>query len=225
MSNCLPVQRRDWRVELLKEFNVAVTGVGGQGNILLSHLMASAARMEGFEVQTGETLGMAQRGGPVMSFVRYGKKVYSPIIPDHEADILVSLEPIEAIRAFHFVGQGTWVLLSTKKKPPLSVLLGEQEYPELEEIEASLESVGARTFAMNATELAEKAGNSKSANVCLYGGIAALGISHIRLEYFKSALKIIPSEQLQANLRAFDLGYENMLSAKSRRGRNTETSV
>ena len=208
----LSVQRCDTgRVELLKEFNVAVAGVGGQGNILLSQLIACAARMEGFEVQTGETLGMAQRGGPVVSFVRYGKRIYSSLVPDHEAHILISLEPVEALRSIRFVGQDTLVLLNTEERRPLSVLLRQQEYPDLEEIEASLRSAGARTFAFNATELAEKAGNAKSANVCLFGGMAALGKSHIQLDNFKGALKEILSERLQVNMQAFDLGYETVL--------------
>jgi len=209
----VPVQGCDpGRVDLLKEFNVAVAGVGGQGNILLSQLIACAARMEGFEVQTGETLGMAQRGGPVLSFVRYGKRVYSSLIPDHEAHILISLEPVEALRSIRFVGQDTLVLLNTEERRPLSVLLRQQEYPKLEQIEASLRSAGAKIFAFNATELAEKAGNAKSANVCLFGGMAALGKSNIQLDNFKGALKEILSERLQVNMQAFNLGYETVLS-------------
>jgi indolepyruvate ferredoxin oxidoreductase beta subunit len=198
-------------VELLNEFNVAVAGVGGQGNILLSQLIANAARMEGYDVQTGETLGMAQRGGPVVSFVRYGERVYSSLVPDHEAHILISLEPVEALRSIRFVGKDTLVLLNTEERRPLSVLLRQQEYPNLEKIVTSLRSAGAKIFAYNATELAEKAGNAKSANVCLFGGMAALGMSHIRLDNFKGALKEILANRLQVNMQAFDLGYETVL--------------
>jgi indolepyruvate ferredoxin oxidoreductase beta subunit len=197
-------------VELLKEFNIAIAGVGGQGTILLSHLIADAARMEGFEVQTGETLGMAQRGGPVMSFVRYGKSVHTPLIPDHEADILICLEPLEALRAIRLVGEGTRVLLNTRRKLPLGVLLGEQEYPRNEEIQQSIKSAGGRMIAINATELAKSAGSDKSANICLLGGIAALQASHIRPENFKAALSQTLSEHLSENLRAFESGYDTV---------------
>jgi indolepyruvate ferredoxin oxidoreductase beta subunit len=164
--------------------------------------------MEGFEVQTGETLGMAQRGGPVVSYVRYGTKIHSSLVPDHEANVLISLEPVEAIRSIRLVGRDTVVLLNTKEKRPLSVQLGEQKYPRLREIEDSLQSAGAKTFAIDATGLAEQAGNAKSANVCLFGGTAALGSSHIQLDNFKNALKEQLSKQLEVNLRAFGLGYE-----------------
>ena len=201
------------RVELLKEFNVVVPGVGGQGSLLLSQLIACAARIEGFEVQTGETLGMAQRGGSVIGFVRYGKKVYSPLVPDHEAHILISLEPVEALRSIRYVGSSTLVLLNTEKKRPLGVLLGQEQYPEVKEIEMTLRSAGAKTFAFNAVELAERAGNARSANVCMLGGMAALGSSHIKSESFTKALKEILSEGLlQVNMQAFNLGYETISS-------------
>ena len=213
MQKPVPVPRHDGRVELLREFNIAVAGVGGQGNLLLSHLIACAARMEGFEVQTGETLGMAQRGGPVMSYVRYGTKIYSSLIPDHEANILISLEPVEALRSIRLVGQDTIVLLNTKEKRPLSVQLGEQKYPRLQEIEASLKLAGAKTFAIAATDLAERAGNSKSANVCMLGGMAALGSSQIELENFRRAIKgSLPENALQVNMQAFNFGYETVSS-------------
>jgi indolepyruvate ferredoxin oxidoreductase beta subunit len=169
--------------------------------------------MEGFEVQTGETLGMAQRGGPVMSYVRYGTKIYSSLVPDHEANVLISLEPVEALRSIRLVGQDTIVLLNTKEKRPLSVQLGEQKYPRLQEIEASLKSAGAKTFAIAATDLAERAGNSKSANVCMLGGMAALGSSQIELENFRRAIKgSLPENALQVNMQAFNFGYETVSS-------------
>jgi len=202
-------------VEPVNEFNVAIAGVGGQGSVVLAQLIARAAQTDGFEVQTGETLGMAQRGGSVVSFVRYGKRVYTPLVPEHEAHILISLEPAEALRSIRYVGASTSVLLNTRTKRPLGVLLGEQKYPELKEIEATLNSAGAKTFAFDAAELAEKAGNAKSANVCLLGGMAALD-SHVKLDSYKIALKEVLSERsLQANEQAFGLGYETVLALRN----------
>ena len=201
-------------VESLNQFNVMVVGVGGQGNLLLSQLIASAARSEGFDVQTGETLGMAQRGGPVMSFVRYGKKVYTPIIPDREAHTLIAIEPAEALRSIRYVGQQTSVLLNTNEKRPLGVLLGEAKYPDLKTILTTLSSTGAKTFTLNARELAERVGNTKTANVCLLGGMAALGNSQIQVESFRSALKeTLPERVLQVNMQAFQLGYETIVGS------------
>jgi len=215
MRRNLSVPRHHPRsVEPLNLFNVMVVGVGGQGNLLLSQLIASAARSEGFDVQTGETLGMAQRGGPVMSFVRYGKRVYTPIIPDREAHILIAIEPAEALRTIRYVGQQTSVLLNTNEKRPLSVLLGETQYPDLKTIVTTLSSTGAKTFTLDALELAERVGNAKAANVCLLGGVAALGNSQIRIESFRSALKeTLPEKVLQANMQAFQLGYESILGS------------
>jgi indolepyruvate ferredoxin oxidoreductase beta subunit len=195
-------------MEPMNEFNVTVAGIGGQGSVVLAQLIAAAARIDGFEVQTGETLGMAQRGGSVISFVRYGKKIYTPLVPEHETHILISLEPAEALRSIRYVGPNTTIILNTKEKRPLSVLLGEQKYPTLKEIETTLKSAGAKTYAINAAELAEKAGNAKSANACLLGGMATLD-SHIKLDSYKAALKEILSERsLQVNMQAFSLGYE-----------------
>ena len=143
-------------VELLKQFNVVVTGVGGQGNLLLTRLIANSARKEGFQVQTGETLGMAQRGGSVTSFVRYGNEVSTPIVPNHESHLLISLEPVEALRAIHYVGSSTTVLLNTRRRVPIQVMLGEQEYPDLREIEGKLKSVGAMVFALDAVRVRRK---------------------------------------------------------------------
>jgi indolepyruvate ferredoxin oxidoreductase beta subunit len=204
-------------VELLKQFNVVVTGVGGQGNILLTRLIANSARKEGFQVQTGETLGMAQRGGSVTSFVRYGNEVSTPVVPNHGSHLLISLEPVEALRAIHYVGSSTSVLLNTRQRVPIQVMLGEQEYPDLREIESILKSVGATVFAFDAAELGERAGDVRSANVAMLGGMAALGNSCIRVESFREALKQTLHEKLlQVNLQAFNLGYDVVTSLKKR---------
>jgi len=202
-------------VELLKQFNVVVTGVGGQGNLLLTRLIANSARKEGFQVQTGETLGMAQRGGSVTSFVRYGNEVSTPIVPNHESHLLISLEPVEALRAIHYVGSSTTVLLNTRRRVPIQVMLGEQEYPDLRKIESKLKSVGATVFALDALQLGERAGDVKSANVAMLGGMAALANSCIKVESFKEALKQTLHEKLlQVNLQAFNLGYDTVTSLK-----------
>ena len=221
MRNSLSIQGNNCRkVELLKEFNVVVTGVGGQGNLLLSRLIAAAAHHEGFDVQTGETLGMAQRGGSVTSFIRYGTEIFTPLVPDHGAHLLISLEPVEALRSIRYVGEFTNVLLNTKSRPPLSVSLGETPYPDIKEIENIFRSVGVDILAFDALELAERAGDPRSANVTMFGGMAALNISSIRVESYKKALKETLSQKLlQVNMQAFDLGYETVTRLKNERGR------
>jgi indolepyruvate ferredoxin oxidoreductase beta subunit len=203
-------------VESLKEFNVVVTGVGGQGTLLLSRLIAAAARREGFDVQTGETLGMAQRGGSVISFVRYGQKIFTPIVPDYKADLLISLEPIEALRSIRYIRNATRILLNTRPKPPLSTILGEAKYPDVKEIEAVLKSVDAETFAFDAVKLAETAGDARAANVTMLGGMAALRESSIKVENFREALKeVLPERLIQVNMQAFKLGYDTVILLKS----------
>lgn len=208
-------------VEPLKIFNVVVAGLGGQGNLLLSQLIAMVARREGFDVQTGETLGMAQRGGHVNSFVRYGHEVHTPMVPDHEAHVLIALEPVEALRSIRYVGDDTKILLNTKTRPPLSVSLGETKYPNVNDIETALKSMGAEVFAFDAFELAERAGETKSVNVVMLGGMATLGNSSVKVENFKEALKEVVSEKLlQVNLQAFDFGYDAVASLKSERDKH-----
>jgi indolepyruvate ferredoxin oxidoreductase beta subunit len=203
-------------VELLKEFNVVVAGVGGQGNLLLSRLIASAAHHEGFDVQSGETLGMAQRGGSVTSFVRYGTRVFTPLVPDHGAHLLISLEPMEALRSIRYVGKSTSVLLNTRPRPPLSVVLRETAYPDIKEIANAFRLVGVVILAFDALQLAERAGDPRCANVAMFGGMAALNISSIRVESYKEALRDILSQKLlQVNMQAFDLGYEAVTRLKS----------
>jgi indolepyruvate ferredoxin oxidoreductase beta subunit len=198
-------------VEHLKISNVVVTGVGGQGNLLLSWLIASAARLEGYDVQTGETLGMAQRGGPVISFVRYDKRVYSPTVPDHQAHLLIALEPAEALRSIRYIGNSTSVLLNTRKSPSLGVLLGEEKYPDVQEIEGILRSARAKIFAFDAAKLAEKAGNVRSTNVIMLGAMAALENCSIEFRNFKRALKEVLSQKLlEVNMRALNSGYETV---------------
>ena len=217
MCSCMSVPCHHCReVELLRQFNVVVTGVGGQGNLLLTQLVANSARKEGFQVQTGETLGMAQRGGSVTSFVRYGKEVSTPIVPNHGSHILISLEPMEALRAIRYVGSSTSVLLNTRRRVPIQVILGEQEYPDLRQIEGILKAVGAIVFAFDAAELGERVGDVRSANVTMLGGMAALGNSCIKVESFKEALKqSLPEKLLHVNLQAFNLGYDIVTSLKS----------
>jgi indolepyruvate ferredoxin oxidoreductase beta subunit len=216
MRHSMSIPRYHCReVEVLKQFNVVVTGVGGQGNLLLTRLIANSARKEGFQVQTGETLGMAQRGGSVTSFVRYGDEVSTPIVPNHESHVLISLEPVEALRAIHYVGNSTTVLLNTRRRVSIQVMLREQEYPDMKEIESVLKSVGAIVFAFDAVELGERAGDIRSANVAMLGGMAALGNSCIKVESYKEALKQTLHEKLlQVNLQAFNLGYDAVTSLR-----------
>ena len=197
------------KVEDLNEFNVVVVGLGGQGSILLSQLIADAARIEGYDVQTAETLGMAQRGGSVIGFVRYGKEIYTPMIPEHAAHFMIALEASEALRAIAHVGQSTSVILNTRAKVPLNVVLGQDTYPDAKKIEIFLRSVGAKTYSMDATDLGERAGDSKTSNVAMLGGMAALGNTGVLVENYRIALKKnLPEKLLHQNLCAFKLGHD-----------------
>ncbi len=193
--------------------NVIITGVGGQGNILASHILASAAIADGFHTVIGETYGQSQRGGAVMSHVRISKKMeYGPLIPRGGAHVIVGLEPMETLRvAAMYANPQTKVIVNPRPNYPLMVLYGAQEYPAVEELLARLKEITAEVKVIESTELAKEAGEAMASNVVMVGALAGSGWVPISLKTFKNVLKeVIPQKILQVNQQAFELGAENI---------------
>ncbi|NMC76756.1 MAG: indolepyruvate oxidoreductase subunit beta, partial [Candidatus Methanofastidiosa archaeon] len=140
------------------EFNILICGVGGQGTILASYVLGNAALKEGYKVRLGEIHGMAQRGGSVVSHVRIGDEVYGTVIPTGKADIILAFEPLEALRNISFLKKGGKIILNTERINPISVSLGESDYPPIDEILFNLSERG-KVFHFNATEIAKNIGN------------------------------------------------------------------
>ena len=184
--------------------NVMIVGVGGQGSLLASKLLGRLLVDEGYDVKVSEVHGMSQRGGSVVTYVRFGDKVYSPIIEDGEADFIVSFEKIEAARWVKCLKKGGKIIVNTQQIDPMPVITGAAVYPEnvLEELKAK----GVLVDDINALALAEKAGNPKSVNIVLMGRLA----KYFDIAYDKwiaAIEKCVKPQFAEINKKAFALGY------------------
>lgn len=194
--------------------NVVIAGVGGQGSILASHLLAQTAVKEGLDVKLAETFGAATRGGSVMAHVRMGE-VWAPTMMADEADVVLSMEPLEGLRvAAKFLKPGGWALINTRPWMPVDVAVGRVEYPEVESIVDALGRLGASIVSLDATELAIEAGNARAANTVMLGGLFALGILDLSEEKLLAAMQERWNERLVAvNRKAYELGYDAVSSS------------
>lgn len=183
--------------------NIMIVGVGGQGTLLASRILGNAVTEAGFDVKLSEVHGMSQRGGSVVTYVKFGKKVYSPIIDKGEADIILAFECLEAYRALPWLKKGGKMIVNDQKINPMPVIIGAAEYPE--DIIEKLTSV-CDVAHINALDMAEKAGSIKAVNVVLIGVMAKN--TDIPYEKWVSAVKnTVPEKFVEINLKAFDEGY------------------
>ena len=183
--------------------NIMIVGVGGQGTLLASRILGNAVIALGKDVKVSEVHGMSQRGGSGVTYVKFGDKVYSPIIDKGEADIVLAFELLEAYRALPFVKAGGKMILNSQKIDPMPVITGAAQYP------ADIEKKIAEKVdlaAVPALELAEKAGNARAVNVVLIGVMAKN--TDIPYEHWVETIKkTVPAKFLDVNLAAFDLGF------------------
>ncbi len=187
----------------MKTFNIVLSGVGGQGVILASKILSAAAIESGLDVKQSEVHGMSQRGGSVTSHVRIGSKVYSPLVVEGEADIVLGFELLEAERNKHWVKKDGIIVYNTLKVNPITVSAGMAEYPE--NVEENLNKLDCKVYAVDAFNLAKEAGNPKAANVALVG--AASNFIPIDSAIWEKTLKeVIPAKVLDVNLKAFNAG-------------------
>ncbi len=183
--------------------NIMIVGVGGQGTLLASRILGNAVIGEGYDVKVSEVHGMSQRGGSVVTYVKYGDKVYSPIIDEGEADIILAFELLEAYRALPFLKKGGKIVVNNQQIDPMPVITGAMKYPE--NIADKLSAV-ADCKIVDALALAKEAGNTKAVNVALIGVLAKA--SNIPYERWISTIKeTVPARFVDANLKAFELGY------------------
>jgi indolepyruvate ferredoxin oxidoreductase beta subunit len=183
--------------------NILLSGVGGQGIILASDIMAEVFLEAGFDVKKSEVHGMAQRGGSVTSHVRFGKKVYSPIIKQGDVDILFSFEQLESLRWLNFVKPGGVILLNNHKINPPAVNLGQMEYPK--DIPGIIRKRFDRFHLVDGTKLALEAGDIRAANVVLLGTISKLFDMEKSL-WIETVLGHLPAKVHEINRKAFAMG-------------------
>ncbi len=193
--------------------NVIICGVGGQGNILASELLASALVEKGYYTTVGETYGASQRGGSVMSHVRISaRKQYSALIPRGEADIIIGFEPIETLRvARDFGNKDTRVVFDPRPNYPLGVLIGEAVYPEIEAIANELRYLCGSVQILEATRLAQEAGNAQAANILLMGALTAMPEIPLTAEDYGQVLtQRFKGEVYELNQKVFNLGFNSL---------------
>lgn len=187
----------------LRPTNVLVVGVGGQGVLLASEVLAEVALLSGLDVKKSEVHGMAQRGGSVVSHVRFGRKVYSPLIERGEADFLVSFEKLETLRYLEHLHPAAWVLINSQAILPLPVSSGKTRYPA--GVEGAVRKAGLKVKVIDGPDLAERAGNRRAVNSVVLGLLSRL--LAFPEEAWTAALQgHVPPRHLAANMSAFRLG-------------------
>ncbi len=183
---------------------IMIVGVGGQGTLLASRVIGNTVTAAGYDVKVSEVHGMSQRGGSVVTYVKYGEKVYSPIVAEGEADIILAFESLEALRWSHYLKDGGQLIVNTQEIDPMPVITGAEEYPS--EILEQLEMRNINVTPVDALTIAEGLGNAKAVNVVLLGVLAKH--SNIAKEKWVEAVRnTVPAKFLELNLAAFEEGY------------------
>lgn len=185
--------------------NIMIVGVGGQGSLLASKLLGHLLLTEGYDVKVSEVHGMSQRGGSVVTYVRFGEKVYSPIIDKGEADFIVSFEKLEAARYVEYLREGGIIVTNTQEVDPMPVITGAAQYPE--NLVGKMQELGIKVDAMDCLLLANEAGSSKAVNIVLMGKLSKY--FDIPVEKWQKAIEdCVPEKFRELNLKAFSLGRE-----------------
>ena len=183
--------------------NIMIVGVGGQGTLLASKLLGKLLLTRGYDVKVSEVHGMSQRGGSVVTYVRYGEKVYSPIIDKGEADFILSFELLEAVRWAEYLKKGGVILTNNQKIAPMPVITGAAAYPE--GLEKTLSDAGLRLDAFDALSPAEQAGSSRAVNLVLLGRLSAY-FDFTEQEWMVAIEQSVPPKFLEMNKKAFLAG-------------------
>ena len=184
--------------------NIMIVGVGGQGTLLTSRILGGITVAAGYDVKLSEVHGMAQRGGSVVTFVRYGEKVAEPIVEEGCADVLIAFERLEALRYAHFLKKDGVIVLNDYRIDPMSVVTGNAEYPE--GIVETLKK-DHKVYTVDAMKEAEKLGNTRTFNVIVLG-LAAKHMDFSKEDWLKVIEETVPEKTIEINKKAFLLGYE-----------------
>lgn len=183
--------------------SIMLVGVGGQGTLLASRILGNTLLSQGFDVKVSEVHGMSQRGGSVVTYIKYGDKVYSPVIEKGEADVIVSFEELEAARWLPYLKKGGKLITNTQQVEPMPVITGAAEYPA--DIIEKISAKGVGIVALDALSLANEAGSSRAVNVVLMGMLSTM--MEFPEQAWKNALEeCVPQKALEINRKAFALG-------------------
>ena len=202
---------------MIKEFNLIIAGVGGQGSILSSHIVGDAAIKDGYHARVAETYGAAIRGGAVMGQIRLGKEVSGPLIPLGRTDALLALEPMEGLRrGAVYLNPSSLAVLNTRPLYPIDVNLGRARYPSMDEISRSLRKLCKRIITLDGTGLAQEAGSQRTLNIVMIGALSSFGMFPLSEKSLREAIKErVPPGTEEMNMKAFELGVAAMRSESS----------
>jgi indolepyruvate ferredoxin oxidoreductase beta subunit len=194
----------------MKEYNIVITGVGGQGILTAANLLGWAALRAGYKVRVGEVHGMSQRFGSVIAYVRFGEDVYGAMVPEGKADVILSFEPVEALRYINYLKKGGLVFTNARPIPPVQVSMGLATYPTLDEMKKIVEEdFGGKFMAFDAEKLAMEAGNIVTTNVVLIGALSQTPGFPLSEEQIEEVIKIsVPPKTIEVNMKAFELGVK-----------------
>lgn len=184
--------------------SIMIVGVGGQGTLLTSRILGGITQEAGYDVKLSEVHGMAQRGGSVVTFVRYGEKVAEPIVEEGQADVLIAFERLEALRYAHFLKKDGVMVINDWRIDPITVVTGAAKYPKniIENLSGKY-----KVYTVNAMEEAIRLGNAKAFNVIVLG-LAARHMDFTREDWLTIIEKTVPEKTIEINQKAFLLGYE-----------------
>lgn len=184
--------------------NIMIVGVGGQGTLLASKLLGHVLLCQGYDVKVSEVHGMSQRGGSVVTYVRFGERVYSPVIDKGEADIIVSFEKLEAARWLEYLKPGGQIIVNTQEVEPMPVIIGAAEYPE--QLVEKMQAAGAKVDAKDFLAVAEAAGSAKAVNIALMGRLSTYFPEISDKEWQEALETCVPARFLELNRKAFEMG-------------------
>ena len=199
---------REMEIQAMNNLNILIVGVGGQGTLLASRFLGTAAALLGKDVKLSEVHGMSQRGGSVITCVKIGDKIYSPLIAEGEADMILSFEQVEAARWLSYLKKGGTVITNTQKIESMPVISGKAIYPD--NVLEVLEQSDIRLIALDALSIAEQCGSPKAVNVVLLGVLASQ-LSEVDMGIWEQCLeKVIPAKVLDLNKKAFAEGFKKL---------------
>ena len=197
----------------MKKMDVLITGVGGQGVVLASDIIGETAIAAGFDVKKTDTLGMAQRGGSVVSHVRMGEKVWSPLIKEGEVDLILAFEKLEAARWSHYLKSGAVVVINDYEQPPQSVSLGQEKYPTDKELVTALKRRTDKIYIIDGNKKVKELGNVRTLNIFMLGCFAAFAPMDDKF-WQASITQRMPENIRDINLKAFALGRKEIESVR-----------
>ncbi len=197
----------------MKEFNIIVTGIGGHGVLTLETIIAEAAMREGYDLKTSELHGLAQRGGTISTHIRFGEKIYSPLVLQGEANVIIALEPLEALRAAYYGSKehGTVFLTDSYRVTPLSVFVSHEHYPSNEEIVNTLHKFSKKVMMINASDAVMKeTGDNIATNIYMLGYAVAEKLIPLKKENVIEAMRsVFPEKHFEVNRKIFEMGLKH----------------